>query len=74
MKRTQKQVLLEYLQKHRCITNREAAFTLGIMCGWKRIAELRADGHKIEVFTKKVKTRYGTGTEQVAWYWYRGKK
>lgn len=72
MKQTQKQALLEYLKTHRCITNREAMLKLGILCCWKRIAELRADGYIIRPFTKGVKSRYGKA--RIVLYWYGGRK
>lgn len=43
---TQKQRLLNAL-KSETITTYQAVVALGILCPWKRVQELKADGHQI---------------------------
>ena len=57
--RTQNERLLDYLEEHGRITQREAMEELGIMRLAARIADLRAMGHVIARRTVKVSNRYG---------------
>ncbi len=57
--KTQNERLLDYLDEHGRITQREAMEELGIMRLAARIADLRAMGHAITRRTVKVTNRYG---------------
>ena len=57
---TQKEALLSYLKRHpKGITIWVAVDQLGITCPHKRVADLEADGHKIERTKVDGTNRYG---------------
>lgn len=56
---TQRQRLLDYLQKNESVTQLEALNDLGIMRLDSRISDLKKDGHKIIAVPVTVKNRYG---------------
>lgn len=57
-KKSQKERILLHLKRFKTITVLNA-FRMGICCLHKRIAELKADGHKIGGYMDKVRTRDG---------------
>lgn len=67
MKKTQCQMILEYLQTHRGITPKDAYEELGVMRLAARISNLRDSGHNILTCMVDVPNRYGE-TVQVAEY------
>lgn len=67
MKNSQKMEILEYLQTHNGITQREAIDNFGCLRLAARISDLREDGHNILSARIKVKDPHGNPT-QVARY------
>ena len=72
-KHTQKERLLSYLKQHRTITNFDGIVKLGIMCPWKRAAELKAEGVPIGQIEVARKNQFGE-TVNVTQYYLTSKK
>lgn len=61
MKKTQHQLILSYLRKHRTATNMELQQALWISCPWKRIEEMTLrDGY--------IWAAYGGRLDEIGWY------
>lgn len=59
MKRSQNDVVLDYLRSGKKLTNKTAMEELGIGRLASRICDLRKQGHEITGTTKKMDNRYG---------------
>lgn len=65
---TQKELVLDYMNKHKGITRKNAFADLGIANLPARISELKDDGFVIHEIWEKGKNRYGS---KVKWKKYR---
>lgn len=62
MRRTQKQVVRDWLDKGNTLTRLEAFERFGIFELAARIKELEADGYEVDRESKAITTRYGVKT------------
>lgn len=63
MKKSQKQRILEYINKFGSITSLEAYSELGITQLGARLDELKREGYMFRTETEKGKNRYGEDTQ-----------
>ena len=73
MRKTQCEIVLDYLQDGGRLTNRSAMSELGIGRLASRICDLRQQGYEIKGVPKKVDNRYG-GKSTVTEYYIEGQQ